>query len=68
MNKKLFMYTNRVVLTNGSIVFIKSVKNKKLINLIIDNYDIDYIENLKKTNKPNSKTHKRISKFSIDLK
>ena len=39
-------YLNRIVLVNGSTVFINSSKYKKITELMLDNYNLNYISTL----------------------
>ena len=65
MKKK--KYFNRIVLVNGSTVFINSSKYKKITELMLDNYNSNFISTLNQEQKFNlskqTKLYKLIKKF-----
>lgn len=65
MKKK--KYFNRIVLVNGSTIFINSSKYKKITELMLDNYNSNFISTLNQEQKFNlskqTKLYKLIKKF-----
>jgi len=65
MKKK--KYLNRIVLVNGSTIFINSSKYKKITELMLDNYNSNFISTLNQEQKFNlskqTKLYKLIKKF-----
>ena len=65
MKKK--KYFNRIVLVNGSTIFINSSKYKKITELMLDNYNPNFISTLNQEQKFNlskqTKLYKLIKKF-----
>ncbi len=65
MKKK--KYYNRIVLVNGATIFINSSKYKKITELMLDNYNSNFISTLNQEQKFNlskqTKLYKLIKKF-----
>lgn len=60
-------YLNRIVMVNGASLFINSSKQKKIIELMLDNYNSNFISTLNQEQKFNlskqTKLYKLIKKF-----
>lgn len=60
-------YFNRIILVNGSSIFINSSKQKATVELMLDNYNSNFISTLNQEQKLNlskqTKLYKLIKKF-----